>query len=63
MEDQIGNFLPGKQFDALVIDLKGSSGPLDDLIEYTLEERLQRLVHSGDDRNIVEVYVGGHRVK
>lgn len=63
VDDEVGNFSPGKQFDALVIDLNVSIGPLDDLVEYTLEERLQRFVHSGDDRNIVEVYVAGHRVK
>ncbi|XP_046481455.1 guanine deaminase [Neodiprion pinetum] len=63
MQDEIGSFVPGKQFDALVIDLNGSNGPLDNLIEYTLENRLERLIHSGDDRNIVEVYVAGHRVK
>ncbi|XP_024947674.1 guanine deaminase isoform X9 [Cephus cinctus] len=63
LDEHIGNLVPGKQFDALVIDLNVSTGPLDNLIEYTLEEKLQRLIYSGDDRNIVEVYVAGQRVK
>lgn len=63
IEEQVGNFTPGKQFDALVIDLSNPSGPLDNLIDYSLEDKLQRLIYSGDDRNIVEVYVGGRRVK
>lgn len=40
-----------------------SNGPLDDLMNYTLKEQLQRFIYSGDDRNIVEVYVSGHKVK
>lgn len=63
IEDRVGNFEVGKEFDALVIDLNISSGPLDNLIDFSLEEKLQRLIYSGDDRNIVEVYVRGHRVK
>ncbi|XP_012280211.1 guanine deaminase [Orussus abietinus] len=63
LDDKIGNLVPGKDFDALVVDLNVHDGPLDNLCEYTLEEKLQRFIHSGDDRNIVEVYIAGQRVK
>ena len=62
MNDQIGNFEVGKEFDALVIDLASADSILDNLQEYTLDEKLQRFIYSGDDRNISEVYVSGHRV-
>ncbi|XP_034934134.1 guanine deaminase [Chelonus insularis] len=63
IDDQVGSLTIGKQFDALVIDLCSHNGPLDNLTDHTLEEKLQRLIYSGDDRNIVQVYVSGHRVK
>ncbi|XP_058810850.1 guanine deaminase [Phymastichus coffea] len=62
MSDKIGNFETGKEFDALVIDLNSSNSVLDNILNYTLEEKLQRFIYSGDDRNIAEVYVSGHRV-
>ncbi|XP_014474611.1 PREDICTED: guanine deaminase [Dinoponera quadriceps] len=63
--DKVGNLLPGKEFDALVIDLNADGSVLDDLKDtgYTLEEKLQRLIYSGDDRNIVSVYISGRKVK
>ncbi|KAK2589021.1 hypothetical protein KPH14_001864 [Odynerus spinipes] len=63
IDKEVGNLIPGKQFDALVIDMSVSDGPLDDLMSYTLEEQLQRFIFSGDDRNISAVYVSGNRVK
>lgn len=60
---EVGNLIPGKEFDALVVDMSVSNGPIDDLMTYTLEEQLQRFIYSGDDRNIVEVYVSGYKVK
>lgn len=59
----MGNLIAGKKFDALVIDLKAKDSPLDNLKSLTLKEQLQRLIYSGDDRNIVNVYVEGHKVK
>ncbi|KAF3423352.1 hypothetical protein E2986_06296 [Frieseomelitta varia] len=63
MDNQIGNFEVGKEFDALVIDIDISDGLLNNLQSSTLEERLQKFIYSGDDRNIVEVYVSGRKVK
>ncbi|CAL1685490.1 unnamed protein product [Lasius platythorax] len=63
IEDKVGNLMPGKEFDALIIDLNAKSSLLDNFKKYTLEERLQRFIYSGDDRNIVSVYVRGRKVK
>lgn len=64
----IGNFVDGKDFDALIIDVDG--GPID---MYDLPEKLwsteteltllQKFFYVGDDRNIKEVYVKGKQVK
>lgn len=62
MDKEIGNFEVGKDFDALVVDTSVSIQGLD-FRNDNLEERLQRFIYSGDDRNIIEVYVSGHKVK
>ncbi|XP_070161911.1 guanine deaminase isoform X2 [Polyergus mexicanus] len=63
IDDKVGNLMPGKDFDALIINLNAKNSLLDNFKEYTLEEKLQRFIHSGDDRNIVSVYVRGRKVK
>ncbi|WIV13098.1 guanine deaminase [Proteiniborus sp. MB09-C3] len=55
---KVGSFEEGYEFDALVIDDSSFLG--DNL---TLEERLQRFIYLGDDRNIVERYVAGNRIE
>lgn len=54
---KVGSFQEGYEFDALVIDDSNFFG--DGL---TLEERLQRFIYLGDDRNIAERYVAGNKV-
>lgn len=64
----IGNFVEGKEFDALIVDVDG--GPID---VYDLPEKLwndeseltllQKFLYVGDDRNIKEVFVKGRQVK
>jgi guanine deaminase len=54
----VGSFEPGYEFDALVIDdhrLGVTEGR-------TLEERLQRFLYIGDDRNIIARYVSGSEI-
>jgi len=63
IEDKVGNFVPGKEFDALIIDLNAKDSLLDNFKEYTLEENFQRFIYSGDERNIISVYVNGREVK
>lgn len=45
------------------MDINISDGPLNTFQNSTLEEQLQKFIYSGDDRNIVEVYVRGCKVK
>lgn len=63
IDNQIGNFEIGKEFDALVVDINVNDGPLNIFQNNTLEEQLQKFIYCGDDRNIVEVYVRGCKVK
>ncbi|XP_032673661.1 guanine deaminase [Odontomachus brunneus] len=65
IDDRVGNLLPGKEFDALIIDLNASGSIFNGLKDtgYTLEEKLQKFIFSGDDRNIVSVYISGRKVK
>ncbi|XP_059609634.1 guanine deaminase [Phlebotomus argentipes] len=67
---KIGNFQVGKEFDALLIDID-----VDPVDVYepnisgiknkpeNLQERVQKFVYAGDDRNISRVFVKGRQVK
>ncbi|XP_039302579.1 guanine deaminase [Solenopsis invicta] len=63
IENKVGNFVPGKAFDALIIDVNAKGSLLDNFREYTLKENFQRFLYSGDERNIVAVYVNGRKLK
>ncbi|XP_074040709.1 guanine deaminase isoform X2 [Leptinotarsa decemlineata] len=58
----IGNFQAGKQFDALIIDLNVPDCT-DYLIDCSPLELLQKFIYTGDDRNILNVYVAGKKIK
>lgn len=55
---KVGCFEPGYEFDAVILDDSTLNTPLDQL---TLEERMERLIHLGDDRNIAARYVAGNK--
>ena len=62
LEDKVGNFEPGKRFDALVVDVGGKdniniSGWEDDDLAL-----VKKWVFMGDDRSIRLVYVDGKLV-
>ncbi|PZP82783.1 MAG: guanine deaminase, partial [Ectopseudomonas oleovorans] len=60
LDDQLGNFLPGKDADFLVLDYNATP-----LISYrmqqarSLEERLFALTMLGDDRAVKETFAAG----
>lgn len=56
---KVGSFEPGYEFDALVID----DSKLSDLNELSVEERLEKYIYIGDDRNIAERYVSGEKIE
>jgi guanine deaminase len=63
LDDRIGNFVPGKEADFVVVDLAAT--PLAKRRHArtgTLEERLFMAMMLGDDRFIAETYVLGKRV-
>ena len=64
LDGDIGNFVPGKKFDALLVDVgagrRGVNAPLEE--GDSNRTMLEKFVMTGDDRNIKEVYVGGQRV-
>ncbi|XP_046792673.1 guanine deaminase isoform X1 [Gallus gallus] len=62
LDDVIGNFEVGKEFDALLINTKASDSPFDLFSADTFEDCLQKFLYLGDDRNISEVYVAGKQV-
>lgn len=67
----VGNFVEGKEFDALIVDV--GVGALDvynipeieakKSAEKKLLELVQRFVYVGDDRNVQNVFVQGRKVK
>ncbi len=62
MGDVVGNFLPGKKLDCLVVDVTNKNGPIDTFGKEDLLEKFQKFLFLGDDRNIVGVYVDGRKV-
>ncbi|CAI5724695.1 unnamed protein product [Hyaloperonospora brassicae] len=65
--DTVGNFMIGKDFDALVVDPYCANGPIDkpfDPVEVAdVLHTLQKFLFLGDDRNIISVFVKGRQVK
>jgi guanine deaminase len=58
----LGNFLPGKSFDALVIDPYSANSPFDIFPFETLAQIFEKFLYLGDDRNIQDIYVQGRKV-
>lgn len=73
MDNVCGNFLVGKDFDAILVDASVEpidyfeipKTPVTDAIKSQghVEKILQKFLYSGDDRNIVKVFVAGKQVK
>lgn len=55
---KVGSFEPGYEFDALIID----DSSLPNFRKLTLEQRIQKYIYTGDDRNIVDRFVAGKKV-
>ncbi|KAM9392213.1 guanine deaminase [Pholidichthys leucotaenia] len=62
LDDQIGNFEVGKDFDALRINIAAPGGPIDLIQQEEPKILLEKFLHLGDDRNIVQVFVAGKKV-
>ena len=64
LEDKVGNFEVGKQFDALVIDTAAPSHypVFDTFTGESFDDILSKFLYLGDDRNIIRVFVNGQEV-
>jgi guanine deaminase len=64
LENKVGNFVEGKEFDAIIVDLGKACG--NPAVWYNPEDALETLVErflfGGDNRNIKEVYVCGRLI-
>jgi guanine deaminase len=54
----VGSFEKGYEFDAVVLNDKSFG----DNSDFTLKERLERMIYLSDDRNIVAKYVAGNKI-
>lgn len=63
VDNKVGNFTKGKEFDALIVDMNVKNSNVDYFQSLTPLELLQKMIYSGDDRNVKEVYVSGQKVK
>ncbi|MEW9082826.1 guanine deaminase [Caldanaerobacter subterraneus] len=57
---KVGSFEEGYDLDCLIID--DSTINNSDIRELSVEERVQRFIYLGDDRNIIERYVKGEKI-
>ncbi|KAF6259802.1 hypothetical protein COO60DRAFT_974875 [Scenedesmus sp. NREL 46B-D3] len=62
LQEKVGVFAVGMEFDALLVDVGAPDGPFDALIGQGQPlVMLEQFLNNGDDRNIAEVYVQGRR--
>lgn len=62
LDSTVGNFIPGKAFDALVVDVNAPSSKIDTFGVETSTNLFEKFIYIGDDRNIEHVFVQGKRV-
>lgn len=62
LEHTIGNFVVGKDFDALVVDINAPGTVIDCFGDETILNHFEKFIYLGDDRNIEHVFVKGKRV-
>ncbi|KAJ3446490.1 guanine deaminase [Anaeramoeba flamelloides] len=63
LDHKIGNFELYKHFDALWVKTDVENGPFDSFNTDSIEDRFQKWIYLGDDRNIHKTFVNGKQVK
>ncbi|KAI0190365.1 hypothetical protein EV127DRAFT_89719 [Xylaria flabelliformis] len=65
LDEKIGSFAAGKEFDALLIDSESSKPGIMTMVEEhdTMKTIFDKFIMTGDDRNIKKVFVRGRQVK
>jgi guanine deaminase len=62
LDEHIGNFLPGKEADFIVLDPQGTRlASRRTGIASSIDERLFAMMHLGDDRHVLATYLQGER--
>ncbi|KAI9276759.1 guanine deaminase [Phascolomyces articulosus] len=62
LQDTIGNFVVGKAFDALIVDLGSSQGSVDLMGNETPLQKVEKFLFNGNDQSLAHVFVQGRRV-
>lgn len=64
LSNKLGNFLPGKEADFIVLDIKGRTLLLERRLQYanSLSEKLFVMMMLADDRSVVATYIGGKKL-
>ncbi|XP_052784467.1 guanine deaminase-like [Mya arenaria] len=62
LDNRIGNFAVGKDFDALLIDPSADGSHVDVLPDDSFSDSVDKYLYNGDDRNILSIYVAGRKV-
>ncbi|KXN68366.1 guanine deaminase [Conidiobolus coronatus NRRL 28638] len=60
LDKKVGNFLVGKEFDSILVDLKSSRSNIELFPEDTPLRKFEKFIMTGDDRNILKVFVKGN---
>ncbi|KAF9432927.1 hypothetical protein BGZ76_010123 [Entomortierella beljakovae] len=63
LEDTIGNFEVGKEFDAILVNTSVEGSPVDVFDHDTVETKFEKYLFVGDDRNNEKIYVQGKEVR
>ncbi|XP_046326734.2 guanine deaminase-like isoform X1 [Haliotis rufescens] len=61
LDETIGNFQVGKDFDGIVVDPLVENSPFDVFSTDTFSDIIQKFLFLGDDRNMIDVFVAGTR--
>ncbi|KAI8600796.1 metal-dependent hydrolase, partial [Dissophora ornata] len=63
LQDTIGNFETGKEFDAILVNTSTENSPVDVFDHDTVETKFEKYLFAGDDRNNEKIYVQGKEIR
>ncbi|KAF9898334.1 hypothetical protein BX616_004167 [Lobosporangium transversale] len=63
LQDTIGNFQIGKEFDAILVNTSADNSPVDVFDHDSIETKFEKYLFVGDDRNNEKIYVQGKEVR
>ncbi|KAF9906425.1 hypothetical protein EC991_000672 [Linnemannia zychae] len=63
LDDTIGNFEVGKEFDAVLVNTSARNSPMDIFEHDTIRTKFEKYLFVGDDRNNEKIFVQGKEVR